>query len=145
MVPGRSPSYAIAELEADIDRLKWPGKILPYRCFTLEFMIKNNGKTDANDCSYGVKAKWPGQVAWTEIANEKRAVVRASAPPFALSCPFYLPLSEQIPATIDFRVRTEFKTVHGKSVPREILCRWQSENNSVYYLGEFNEATAQPE
>ncbi len=102
------------------------------RLFRPRFVLENVGKTAVSDLTINVQMRLPPG-GWQQAFASHTAISLAGSQSANFSFDFSLPLETELPDQINFQLGLRFHDVHGKTVNKQVIASWNTNDNSWFY------------
>ncbi len=127
-----NPVFTLQEMEIELARVGYKGKINLTRLFRPRFILENTGKTDANDLDIEIFAK-PENGEWHSAFKSNTLVKLVGSQTSTVYFDIEFPIERQLPTALNFKVELAYKDVHSNLIKTETKAKWTSNDNYWSY------------
>lgn len=131
-VPNINPVYTISEVEQELKRIGFSGKVRIFKLFKPTFRIENMGKTELKKLSITIDAKLPEQ-EWTRVFTSNSEINLNGSQISTVYFGFELPIEALLPEQIGFKVHFKYLNYKNNETEKIIGAKWTNEDNFWSY------------
>lgn len=124
--------YTIEEVEAELTRIKFKGKVNVLREFTIKIELLNKGKTDVNDLGIQVDAKIDEE-DWQSAFTSNAVIALSTEQNSTIHFKIEFPVQLSLPNVISLKIHMLYKDVHSNSLSKVVNAKWTSVDNFWSY------------
>jgi hypothetical protein len=132
LIPNTNPVFTIHEVEQELKRIGFTGKVKIYKQFKPKFEIENMGKTEVRELSIFIDAKLPNQ-EWSRAFTSNTKINLTGSQKSTVFFSFELPVAISLPEQISFKVHFNFLDYKNQKVEKVIGAKWTSNDNFWSY------------
>jgi len=141
LIPTINPAFTVNEAEDEIKRLQIKSPVNIYRSFMPIFYYDNQGKTDATECTIEIYMK-PDNDPWHKSFTSNTPVRIPPSKVINVAFEFAVPLHSTMYKHIDFKIKLNFKDLHGNVRTPNVIASWESDKNYWFFGKESKDKTA---
>ena len=132
LVPNVNPVFTLPEIEQELIRINFKGKVIVYRLFKPKFEIENMGKTEIKELSINIDAKLPNQ-EWNRAFTSNAKINLTGNQKSTVTFSFEIPVGIKLPDQISFKVHFNYLNYKSKIIEKIIGAKWTTNDNFWSY------------
>jgi hypothetical protein len=132
LISNINPIFTIPEVEQELIRIGFTGKVKIYKAFRPLFSIENMGKTELRKLSITIDAKLPDQ-EWKRAFTSNAEVNLTGSQSSTVYFDFELPIESMYPQEMGFKVHFKYLNYKNIETEKNIGVKWTSEDNFWSY------------
>jgi hypothetical protein len=132
LVPNTNPVFTLPEIEQELKRIDFKGKVIVYRLFKPKFEIENMGKTEIKELSINIDAKLPNQ-EWNRAFTSNAKINLTGSQKSTVFFSFEIPVEIILPEQISFKVHFNYLNYKNKKTEKIIGAKWTTNDNFWSY------------
>jgi len=132
LISNINPVFTFQEVEQELKRVGFKGKVKISKLFKPIFVIENMGKTEVRSLTIIIDAKLPEQ-EWNRAFTSNTPINLTGSQKSTVHFSFELPVETILPEQISFKIHFKYLDYNNKETEKIIGAKWTTNDNFWSY------------